>query len=115
MIRLDTPPSWVINLFTIGIARARWIAESNRRIGQGGAGFLFAWLLAPFANYGLAQRMTAALRAVGATHTVSPLACFLLNGWPFFGAAKRFRRGTVALNDAYAVRQQAGHTEPAPA
>src|SRR3954453_4790309 len=110
MLRLETPPSWIVNLLTLGIARARWIAESNRRLGQGGAGFWFAWFLLPFANYGLAQRMTAALRGAGSSFTVSPLLCFWLTGWPFIGSTKRFKRGTQALNDAHSVRQQMAST-----
>jgi hypothetical protein len=105
MMRLETPPSWVVSLFTLGIARARWIAEANRRLGQGGAGFWFAWLLLPFANYGLAQRMTAALREAGSSFTVSAFWCFWLTGWPLIGSAKRLKHGTRALNDAYSVRQ----------
>lgn len=104
---------WFVNLITLGITRARWIAESNRRLGQGGAGFWFAWFLLPFANYGLAQRMTTALRQAGlSSFTVSPVWCFLLTGWPFIGASKRFKRGTRALNDAYAVQHRA--TAPPP-
>jgi hypothetical protein len=106
MVRLETPPSWIVNLVTLGIARARWIAESNRRLGQGGAGFWFAWFLLPFANYGLAKRMTAALQQAGSSFTVSAFWCFWLTGWPFIGSAKRLKRGTQALNDAYSVRQQ---------
>lgn len=107
MLRLETPPIWFVNLFTLGIARARWIAGSNRSLGQGGAGFWFAWFLLPFANYGLAQRMTTALRQAGSSFRVSAFWCFWLTGWPFIGSAKRLKRGTQALNDAYAVRQQA--------
>ena len=106
MVRLETPPRWIVSLFTLGIARARWIAESNRRLGQGGAGFWFAWFLLPFANYGLAERMTAALRQAGSSFTVSAFWCFWLTGWPFIGSAKRLKRGTQTLNDAYSVRQQ---------
>lgn len=107
MVRLETPPSWIVSLFTLGIARARWIAESNRRLGQGGAGFWFAWFLPPFANWGLAKRMTAALRQAGSSFTVSPFWCFWLTGWPFIGSAKRLKRGTNALNNAHSVQQQA--------
>ena len=107
MNRLDTPPSWIVNLFTIGIARAKWIAQSNERLAQGGAGFMFAWFLQPFANYGLADRLNNALRAAGSSHQVSPVLCFFLTGWPFIGSNKRFRRGTRAYNDAVNVRTQA--------
>jgi hypothetical protein len=107
MVRLETPPVWIVNLFTLGISRARWIAESNRRLGQGGAGFWFAWFLLAFANYGLAERMTGALRQAGSSFAVSAVACFFLTGWPLIGSNKRFKRGTQALNDAYSVRQQA--------
>ena len=107
MIRLETPPSWIHNLVTLGIARARWIAESNRRLGQGGAGFWFAWFLLPFAHYGLAKRMTGALRQAGATHTVSAFWCFWLTGWPLIGANKRMKRGTQALNDVATVHARA--------
>ena len=51
--------------------------------------------------------MTAALRQAGSSFTVSAFWCFWLTGWPFIGASKRMKRGTRALNDAYAVRQQA--------
>jgi hypothetical protein len=67
---------------------------------------LFAWFLLPFANYGLAQRMTAALRQAGSSYNVSAFWCFWLTGWPFIGSNKRFKRGVRALNDAYSVRQQ---------
>jgi hypothetical protein len=106
MLQLETPPSWVTNLFTIGISRARWIAESNQRLGQGGAGFAFAWFFLAFANYGLAERMNGALRHAGSPLTVSPIVCFLFTSWPFFGSNAQFRTGTQALNDAYAGQQQ---------
>lgn len=111
MVRLDTPPNWFVNIFTLGILRALWIAESNRRLKQGGAGFAFAWFLLPFAQYGLAKRMTLALAQVGSSHKVSPLACFWLAGWPFIGAHRRLKRGTQAYNDALGVmgQQALGH------
>lgn len=101
---LRTPPGFLINLVTLGIARARWIAEANRHLGQGGAGFLFAWFLQAFANYGLAGRFNQALGAAGSAHTESPILCFLLTGWPFIGAKKRLQRATERLNDARRVR-----------
>jgi hypothetical protein len=73
----------------------------------------FAWFLLPFANYGLAQRITAALRQAGSSFTVSALASFWLTGWPFIGSTKRLKRGTQALNDAYSVRQQAASSPAA--
>jgi hypothetical protein len=45
--RLQQFPGFWITLVTIGIARAIWIASTNRTLGRGGAGFLFAWFL-PF-------------------------------------------------------------------
>lgn len=113
MLHLEAPPSWIVNLFTLGIARARWISDSNRRIGQGGAGFWFAWFLMPFANYGLAQRMTGALRQAGSSFTVSAFWCFWLAGWPFIGSAKRFKRGTQTLNDTHSIRQRAAASKVA--
>lgn len=107
MTRLDSFPGTIVNLFTLGIARGRWIAETNKRLGQGGAGFWFAWLLSPFANYGVVGRMNNALAQAGSSHRESPFLCFLLNGFPFIGAKKRMRRAAEALNNAYAVRQQA--------
>lgn len=107
MTRLKDFPGTLITVFTLGIARAKWIAETNRQLGAGGAGFLFAWFLSPFANYGVVDRMNNALAAAGSNHRESPILCFLLNGWPFIGAKKRMKRGTQALNNAWAVRQQA--------
>ena len=107
MNQLKDFPGTLVTVFTLGIARARWIAETNQQLGAGGAGFLFAWLLSPFANYGVVGRMNNALAAAGSAHRESPFLCFLLNGWPFFGAKKRMKRGTQALNNAWAVRQQA--------
>ncbi|GAB3785318.1 hypothetical protein [Nocardioides ungokensis] len=107
MNRRDTPLSWIVNLFTIGIARAKRIAQSNERPGQGGAGFRFARFLQPFANNGLADQMNDALRAAGSSHQVSPVLCFFPTGWLFIGSNKRFRRGTQAYNDAVNVWTQA--------
>lgn len=51
--------------------------------------------------------MNNALAAAGSGHRESPILCCLLTGWPFIGAKKRMKRGTRALNNAWAVRQQA--------
>ena len=107
MTPLKDFPGTLVTIFTLGISRASWIAETNRQLGAGGAGFMFAWFFSPFANYGVVDRMNNALAAAGSGHRESPILCFLLNGWPFFGAKKRMRRGTQALNNAWAVRQQA--------
>lgn len=107
MTRLQDFPGTLVTVFTLGIARAKWIAETNRQLGAGGAGFMFAWFLSPFANYGVVDRMNSALAAAGSSHRESPILCFLLNGWPFIGAKKRMKRATQALNNAWAVRQQA--------
>lgn len=107
MTHLKDFPGTLVTVFTLGIARARWIAETNRQLGAGGAGFMFAWFLSPFANYGVVERMNNALAAAGSGHRESPFLCFLLNGWPFIGAKKRMKRGTQALNNAWSVRQQA--------
>jgi hypothetical protein len=106
MTRLQDFPGTLVAVLTLGIARAKWIAETNRQLGAGGAGFLFAWFLSPFANYGVADRMNSALAAAGSGHRESPILCFLLSGWPFIGAKKRMKRGSEALNNAWAVRQQ---------
>jgi hypothetical protein len=107
MTHLKDFPGTIVTVLTLGIARAKWIAETNRQLGAGGAGFLFAWLFSPFANYGVVDRMNNALAAAGSDHRESPILCFLLNGWPFIGAKKRMKRGTQALNNAWAVRQRA--------
>lgn len=107
MTHLKDFPGTLVTVFTLGIARAQWIAETNRQLGAGGAGFLFAWFFSPFANYGVMDRMNSALAAAGSGHRESPFLCFLLTGWPFIGAKKRMKRGTQALNNAWAVRQQA--------
>lgn len=101
-----TPPGFFVNLLTFGIARARWISDANRVLNHK-TGFLFAWFLQGFANYGLAGRFNQALAAAGSAHTESPIACFLLTGWPFIGAKKRLGRATERLNDAHRVRQSA--------
>jgi hypothetical protein len=103
MTRLETPPGFFANLFTLGIARARWVAGANEALAQGGAGFWFAWFLLPFANYGLAERLNGALRQAGSQHQVSPILCFFFTGWPLFGATRRFKRGVAAYNDAVGV------------
>ncbi len=107
MTRLHDFPGTFKTVFTLGIARAKWIAETNRELGAGGAGFLFAWFFSSFANYGVVERMNNALAAAGSGHRESPILCFLLNGWPFIGAKKRMKRATQALNNALDVRQQA--------
>jgi hypothetical protein len=107
MTHLKDFPGTLVTVFTLGIARAKWIAETNRQLGAGGAGFMFAWFFSPFANYGVVERMNNALAAAGSSHRESPFLCFLLNGWPFIGAKKRIKRGTQALNNAWSVRQQA--------
>lgn len=107
---LRPPPNLFVSLLTLGIARASWIAETNRALGAGGAGFLFAWLLSPFAVYGLAERLNGALQAAGSSHRESPVLCFLLNGMPFFGARARLKRGTERLSDVHRV----GRGTPAP-
>lgn len=108
-------PGFWITLVTIGIARARWVDATNQALGRGGAGFWFAWFLAPFAYYGVAGRMNEALRAVGSTHRESPLACFFLIGLPFIGTKKRLRRGVSRINDVHRVGQHAGAPSPQPA
>lgn len=107
MTRLKEFPGFFITLLTLGIARARWIADTNRQLNAGGAGFWFAWFFPPFANYGVVGRMNNALAAAGSGHRESPLLCFFLAGWPFVGSKRRMKRGTQALNNAWAVRHQA--------
>lgn len=97
------PPSFFANLFSLGIARARWISHANKELSHH-TGFLFAWFLQPFANYGLARRLNGALEAAGARHHESPFWCFWLTGWPFIGANRRMRRGFSRLNDVWAVQ-----------
>jgi hypothetical protein len=94
---LSAPPSFLANLFTLGIARARWISATNQALGHS-TGFLFAWLLQTFANFGLAGRFNDALRAAGSSHSVPQVVVFLFAPWPFFGAPAQFRRGVAALN-----------------
>jgi hypothetical protein len=103
---LPIPPGFWLNLLTFGIARARWTAAANRQLGSG-AGFWFAWLLLPFANYGIAGRLNEASAAAGSAHRESPLLCFFLTGVPFIGAKRRVRRAVVHLNDALRVRSAA--------
>ncbi|HET7690503.1 MAG TPA: hypothetical protein VFK41_09000 [Nocardioidaceae bacterium] len=100
-------PSWIVNLFTLGIARARWVAGMNRSLAQGGAGFLFAWFLMPFAAYGLARRLNLAHAAVGSSIKTSALACFWLCGWPFVGHVRRLKRGAEAYASVLNVRARA--------
>lgn len=106
MTPLPIPPGFWLNLITIGIARARWVSAANRQFGDG-AGFWFAWLLVPFANYGVTGRLNGALATAGSSHRESPVLCFLLTGFPFIGSKKRLRRGTMRLNDALRVRHAA--------
>jgi hypothetical protein len=114
MTPLEAPPGFIPNLFTLGIARARWVAGANQALAQGGAGFWFAWFLLPFANYGLAERLNGALRQAGSSHQVSPVLCFLFTGWPLFGATRRFKRGVAAYNDAIGVGVPAAAVAHAP-
>ncbi len=113
-MNIPPPPGLLKTLFTFGIARASWIAETNRTLNQGGAGFLFAWLLSPFALYGLAERLNKALAAAGSSHRESAVMCFLFNGWPLFGSRMRLKRGTERLNEAQRTGQHAGGA-PVPA
>lgn len=101
---LSTYPGFWISLLTLGIARGSWIASTNKTLGRGGAGFLFAWLLMSFAHYGVAGRLNEALASVGSSHRESPFLCFLLTGFPFIGSKKRLRRATAFYNDALRVR-----------
>lgn len=100
-------PGFWITLVTLGIARASWIARTNRTFGRGGAGFLFAWLLPFCANYGVTGRLNEALADAGSGHRESPWLVFWLTGWPFIGSKKRIRRAVDYLNDAQRVRQGA--------
>lgn len=95
---LTRVPGFFINLFTLHIAMAQWVARTNKALGRGGAGFLFAWLLAPFAYYGLAGRLNSALAAQGSRTRISPLACFLFPGFPLIGSRKRLGRAADALS-----------------
>jgi hypothetical protein len=104
MNAVSTPPHFFANLFTFGVARARWISHANRALGHR-TGFLFAYFLQSFANYGLSRRLNAALRAVGARHSESPFWCFCLTGWPLIGANRRMRRGFSRFNEAWAVQR----------
>lgn len=100
-------PGFWVSLLTLGIARARWIAATNRALAQGGSGFWFAWLLMPFANYGVTGRLNTALASLGSSHRESPVLVFLLTGWPFIGSKKRLRRATAFFNQATMVRRTA--------
>lgn len=101
-------PGFWLNVLTIGIARARWTAATNKTLGRGGAGFWFAWFLLPFANYGITGRLNQALAEAGSGRSDSPFLCFLFTGWPFFGSKKRLTRLTEWFNDAQRVRTSAG-------
>ncbi|MFC5731157.1 MULTISPECIES: hypothetical protein [Nocardioides] len=100
-------PGFWIALFTLGIARASWISSTNRTLGRGGAGFLFAWFLPFCANYGVTGRLNETLAAAGSSHRESPWLVFWLTGWPFIGSKKRIRRAVSYLNDAHRVHQSA--------
>jgi hypothetical protein len=78
----DAPGFW-LNLHTLGIAQAKWVAAVDTALGGRGARFLFAWLLSPFATYGVAQRTNAAHQSLGSEIRVSALACFIFTGTPF--------------------------------
>lgn len=104
MTQLKTFPGFWLNLVTLGIARANWIAGTNKALGRGGAGFWFAWFLVPFANYGVTGRLNEALAAAGSGHRESPMAVFWLTGFPFIGSKKRLRRASERLNDVLQVR-----------
>lgn len=107
MTNIPAYPGFWINLFTLGIVRARWIVGVNRQLGKGGAGFWFAWLLMPFANYGITGRLNEALAAAGSSHRESPIWVLLLTGLPFIGSKKRLHRAAERLNDSLRVRQSA--------
>jgi hypothetical protein len=99
-------PGFFVNVFTFGIARARWISHANRALGHR-TGFWFAWLLQAFAFYGTAKRLNVALAAAGSSHRESPFWCFWLTGFPFIGTSRKMRRGFRRLNDAWAVQARA--------
>lgn len=94
---IDSAPGFLHNLFTLGISMARWVDRTNKALGRGGAGSLFAWFLPGFAYYGLAGRLNDALAAQGSRTRVSPLACFFLAGFPFIGSRRRLGRAADAL------------------
>lgn len=104
MNRISQYPGFWVSALTFGIVRARWIATTNQTLGRGGAGFWFAWFLLPFAQYGITGRLNAALAAAGSNHRESPLAVFLLSGWPLIGSKKRLRRAVERLNDVHQVK-----------
>lgn len=97
-------PGFWLNFVTLGIVQAKWVAAVNAGLGNGGAGFLFAWFLSPFANYGVAQRFNAAHQSLGSSIRVSPLACFFFTGWPFVGARKKLKRTGQAYGSMLAAR-----------
>lgn len=107
MTRLPTPPGFWVGLFTLGIARALWISHTNRALDRGGAHFLFAYFLQPFANYGLATRLNAFLAEAGSSHRISPVWAFLLTGFPLIGTRHAMKRAVIRLNDAWGVRRAA--------
>lgn len=106
-LMLSGYPGFWINLLTLGIARGRWIANANKMLGRGGAGFWFAWLLMPFAHYGVARRLNEALTDRGSSHQESPILCFLFTGFPFFGSTRRLRRAANRYNDTLQVANSA--------
>lgn len=103
MRSLDPAPKFLLNLLTVGVVRARWVARTNRALGRKTSA-LFAWFLLPFAHYGLAKRLNGALDGVGTAHRESPFWCFWLTGWPIIGATRRLRRGVTRYNDSLRVR-----------
>jgi hypothetical protein len=105
-IVIRKPPGFFVNVFTVGIARALWISRANRML-KHRTGFWFAWLLQPFAFYGLAKRLNIALERTGSSHRESPFWCFWLTGIPLIGTTRKMRRGFRRLNDAWAVQHQA--------
>lgn len=105
---LTKPPGFFMSLVTLGIARAMWISQTNATIGQGGAGFVFAWFLLPWANYGVAKRLNGVLASTGSGYRISPMACFWLTGWPFIGARRRHKNAVERINDVTRARNVAG-------
>lgn len=105
MNKIPAYPGTIVYLVTLGIVRAKWIAATNIQLGRGGAGFWFAWLLMPFANYGLTARLNEALAASGSTHRESPFWCFFWSGFPFWGSKKRISRAVTRLNDVQGARE----------
>jgi hypothetical protein len=114
---LNACPGFWKNLFTIGISYARWVAAMNRELKQGGAGFWFAWLLVPWANFGLAKRLNGAHAAIGSTVSNSPFWAWFFTGWPFIGTRKRLARSANVLAVAVNAQRNAvaqGQQHPAP-